>query len=239
VVIAGIVLLLIAVAAYFVVRDRRRRLGALAATATLPCNALVADQTCEVAGIAQPGPDGALAGPSSRKPCVWHRQTVTQHWQESERDSDGDPRRVHKSNVLWDESSSDLFTVRDSTGEVLVNPEEVTVDHPVKSHDLRADRNSLDPMDTLLSLMGSRSDEEIEVKEWIIPIDEALYVRGTPVQTDYGLIMNDPRDGHFLISARSKQELAKSAKLWATVATVLGFTAAVAGVALIIVGAVS
>lgn len=242
VIIAGVILLLVAVGAFFVVRSQRKRLDAIASTDTVPCNALVADQACEVVGAAKAGPDGALAGPSSGKPCVWHHQTVTQHWEEWERDSDGDRRRVSRSNVVSDETSTELFTLRDSAGEVLVNPDGATVDDPVKSHDMRTDRNSLggrDMVDKVISALDSRSDEEIEVEEWIIPLDEALYVRGNPVQVEMGLIMNDPDDGHFLISTRSEQQLAGSAKKWATVATVGGIVAALGGLVLVVAGAVS
>jgi hypothetical protein len=240
VIVAGVILLLVAVAAFFFVRSRRKRLAAIASTETVPCNALVADQACEVVGQAKAGPDGPLTGPASGKPCVWYRQTVTQHWEEWERDSDGDMRRQSRSNVVSDESSTELFTLRDAAGEVLVNPEGATIDDPVKSHDVRTDRTALpgrDMVDKVLSVLDSRSDEEIEVEEWIIPAGETLYVRGNPVQVELGLVMNDPRDGHFLISTRSEQELAGSAKTWATVATVAGALAALGGIVLIVAGA--
>jgi len=146
------------------------------------------------------------------------------------------------SHVVADESSSQIFSLRDSAGQVLLNPDGVSIDDPVKSHDVRTDRDSLagrDMVDTVLSVLDNRSDEEIEVEEWIIPVDEALYVRGNPVQTEGGLVMNEPEDGLFLISIRSEEELAGSAKLWATVATVAGALAALGGIALIVAGAAS
>jgi hypothetical protein len=151
-------------------------------------------------------------------------------------------RRKSRSNVVSDETSAELFTLRDSAGEVFVHPQGATVDDPVKSYDVRSDRSSVggrDMVDRALSLLDSRSDEEIEVEEWIIPVDQKLYVRGNPVQVDLGLAMNDTGDGHYLISTRSEEQLAGSAKMWATVATVVGILAAVGGVALIVAGAVS
>jgi hypothetical protein len=240
-IIAGVILLVVAVGAFFVARNRRKRLDALASTETVPCNALVAEQACEVVGQAKPGPGGALTAPASAKPCVWYQQKVTQHWVEWERGSDGERHRESHSNVVSDESSPDLFTLRDEAGEVLVNPEGVSVDDPVKSYDVRSRRNSLgggDMFDKVLSVLDDRDDEEIEVEEWIIPLDEKLYVRAKPVQVEAGLIMNDPGDGHFLISTRSEEELSGSAKTWGTVATVTAAVAALAGVVLVVVGAV-
>jgi hypothetical protein len=242
VIIAGAILLALAVGAFFLARHQKKRLAALGSTETVPCNALVADQACEVVGQAKAGPDGALTAPASGKQCVWHRHKVTQHWEEWDRDSKGEMRRENKSRVVSDETSTDLFTLRDAAGEVLVNPVGATVDDPVKSHDVRSRRGAVpggDMFDKVLSALDSRTDEEIEVEEWIVPPDETLYVRGNPVQVELGLIMNDPRDGHFLISTRSEEQLAGSAQRWAVVATVVAGFAAVGGLGLLVAGAVS
>jgi hypothetical protein len=242
VIIAGVILIALAVGAFFLARHQQKRLAALGSTETLPCNALVADQACEVVGQAKAGPDGSLTAPVSGRPCVWHHEKVTQHWEEWERDSKGEMRRENRSNVVSDERSTDLFTLRDAAGEVLVNPEGADIDNPVKSHRERSHRAAVqgrDMFDKVLSVLDDRSDEEIEVEEWIIPVDEALYVRGKPVQVELGLIMNDPGDGHFLISTRSEEQLAGSAKRWATVSMVVAGLAAAGGLALVVAGALS
>jgi hypothetical protein len=235
VIIAGAVLLVVAAAAGFWARSQRGRLAALASTDTLPCDKLVADQACEVVGQAQPGPGGPLRAPGSGKACVWHRQKVTEHWEEWERDSQGKQRRVDRSNVVSDESSSSTFALRDAAGEVLVNPHGADVDDPVKSHDVRTVKQEGMAAELIGEFVGGRSDEEVEVEEWILPVGQRIYVRGQPTEMDGGLMMIDP-GSHYLISTRSEEELAGSARLWATVATVGAAVAAVAGVVLIGIG---
>jgi hypothetical protein len=241
-IVAGVILLLVALGAAFVVRSQRKRLGTLASTETVACNAVVEGQVCEVVGHAQPYDGKPLEGPASGRPCVWFRHQVTQHWEEWERDSDGDRRRESRSRVIEDKTSDDeVFVLRDKAGQVFVNPQEADVDDPVKSFSERRDVDNFrgGALDVLLSSLDSKMDEELEVEEWIIPVDEELYVRGKPYKAEIGLVMVNPDDGHYLISTRSEEQLVGAAKRWQLIATIAGAVAAVAGVALIVAGAVS
>jgi hypothetical protein len=151
-------------------------------------------------------------------------------------------RRENHSRVVSDESSSDVFVLRDKTGQVLVNPHGADVDKPVKSFNERKDRHTVGGgglLGGVLSALDSRSDEEIEVEEWILPAGETLYVRGRPEQVEIGLVITDPGDKHFLISTRSEDELAGSAKKWSVAGMVVAGLAGVGGVVLLVVGAVT
>ena len=241
-IVAGVILLALAVGAFFIARSQRKRLGALESTDTVACNALVEDQLCEVVGRAAAYEGKALKGPASGRDCVWFRHQVTQHWEEWDRDSDGDMRRRNRSKVIEDKTSEgEVFVLRDAAGEVFVNPQGAKVDKPVKSFRERRDVNSFSGggLAAVLSAIDRRQDEEIEVEEWILPVEEEIYVRGRPYRAQIGLTMVDPKDDEFLISTRSEEELSGAAKRWALVATLAGAVAAVAGVALIIAGALA
>lgn len=241
-IIAGVVLLAVAVGAYFVVRSQRKRLDALASANTVACDAVVEDQVCEVVGRAQPFEGRPLKGPASGQPCVWFRHKVTQHWEEWDRDADGSRDRENHSRVIEDRRSDDeLFVLRDQAAQILVNPQDADVDKPVKSFRERRDVDNFSGgvLNALVASLDRKMDEEIEVEEWILPVDEEIYVRGKPYKADVGLVMTNSADGHFVISTRSEEELSGSAKRWALLATIGGVAAALGGVALIVAGAVS
>lgn len=235
--IAGGILFLVAVGAFFWARSQRKRVAMLASTETLPCDRLEVDQPCEVVGQAQPGPGGTLEAPASKKECVWWRRQITEHWEEWERDDDGDQRRVNRSNVVSDETSGQPFALRDQTGQALVSPDGADVDHPPKSHDVRMDKGSQSLGSELLEglFSGARHDREIEIEEWILPVGQQLYVRGQPTDAELGMMMIDP-GSDFLISTRSEEELASSAKLWLAVATWTAAVAAIVGAGLVAAG---
>src|SRR5688572_25816859 len=133
-IIAGAVLLVIAVACFFWARHQRDRLEALTSTETLPCDKLEVDQACEVVGKAQPGPGGALKGPVTGRECVWWHHTVTEHWEDWNTDANGNRTKTDQSNTLKDERSSEIFALKDDAGQVLVSVAGANIDEPVKSH---------------------------------------------------------------------------------------------------------
>jgi hypothetical protein len=243
-IVAGVILLALAVGAYFILRSQRKRLGALESTDTVACDALVEDQLCEVVGRAAAYEGRPLKGPASGRECVWFRHQVTQHWEEWDRDSKGESQRRNRSKVIEDKTSEgEVFVLRDAAGQVFVNPQGANVDKPVKSFRERRDVNQFGggggALATIVAAMDRRMDEEIEVEEWILPVDEEIYVRGRPYRAQIGLTMVKPEGDEFLISTRSEEELAGAAKRWALAATIFGAVAAVAGVALIIAGALA
>jgi hypothetical protein len=241
-IIAGAILLGLALGAFFVERSQRKRLGLLESTDTVACNAAVEGQVCEVVGRAQPYEGKPLTAPASGRPCVWYRHQVTQHWEEWDRDSDGDRVRRDRSRVIEDKTSIDeVFVLRDDAGQIFVNPQDADVDKPVKSFSERRDVNNFrgGALDVLVSALDHKMDEELEVEEWIIAPDEELYVRGKPFKAEIGLVMVNPDDGHYLISTRSEEQLAGAAKKWQLAAMIVGAIAAVAGVALLVAGALA
>jgi len=85
-------------------------------------------------GIVEPGPHGMLSAPVSGRPCVWHSSTMIERWSELDRslvrdfDRDGyldrseaeaaqRTRNSTKTNV-----STEPFSLRDTTGRVLIDP---------------------------------------------------------------------------------------------------------------------
>src|SRR4051794_24232038 len=107
---AGLILIAIAVGLLFVARSQNRRDRHMASAETLTAAELAELQKtaaeavgpgsfsklCEVVGAADPGEGGALTAPDSDQPAVWHRNKVTEHYYDYERNSDGDRRRVQR-----------------------------------------------------------------------------------------------------------------------------------------------
>ena len=80
---------------------------------------------------------------------------------------------THESRVLKDEKSDIPFAVDDGTGQALVHPEEAEVDAPVQV---------LDQVD----------QDGRERKEWIIPVDARLFVKGEVTDEDGHLRLRQP-----------------------------------------------
>src|SRR6476620_3715055 len=129
---AGLILIAIAIGLLFVARSMNRRDRHMASAETLTAAELIdlqktaADavgpgsfaRVCEVVGTAEPGEGGALTAPDSNQPAVWHRNKVTEHYYDWERDSDGDRRRVRRERELSSNESAADFQVKNATGTV-------------------------------------------------------------------------------------------------------------------------
>ena len=240
--IAGIILLVLAGLAALVAYGAGGALKMLASTKTVACNAVVAGEACEVVGGAQPIDGKPLKGPASGRDCVWFKLKVTQHWTSWVSSTSGG-YNSHDSKVVEDKQSDEPFAIRDASGQVFVNPKEADVDTPVGSHTERRDVNDFlgggGALEVLVSGLDRRTDEEIEVEEWILPVGEELLVRGKPTKADIGLTMLKPDDGEFLVSTHSEHELVESAKRDKAFGNVFAAVAGVAGVALIVADALS
>jgi hypothetical protein len=237
--IGGVVLLVLACVAFFLAARQQRRVRALESTQTVACNALVEEQVCEVAGQAA-GYQGLLGAPVTGQPCVWWRRRVTQHWQEWDRDAQGNSTTDRKSRVVEDRTSEgNAFVLRDAGGQVFVDPRAAKVDKPFRSyreiHGVNHWRDGA--LSGLVASLGRKMHEQIELEEWMLRDGEVLFVRGRTYRTSIGLMMVDPGDGHYLISTRSEEQLTGSARRWTAFATALGLLAAAGGAALVMAGA--
>ena len=261
--IAGAVLLLVASGLAYWGRSAQRSARRMTATETLPCGDIAAlaqgvagevgggsfRQRCEVVGTAEPGPGGALKAPESGQEVVWHRTEVTQTYWEMERttrDGKTERRRVEKSEVVSSITSTSPFSVRDDSGTVLIAPEGADVDAPEHALD-RFERAGPESgsgglSGALVDLLLDSDDSGtigFQHEEWVIRPGRRLYVMGEVSDSGGQLMFTDPAEGKFQISTRSEEELVKGAQRTAKLATAGAAVAGVAGVALLIAGALA
>jgi hypothetical protein len=261
VLVGGIVLLLVAVAAFFVARSHRSRRRAFAGTERSGCGDLARlaqsvsqeagagsfSETCEIGGTAKAGPGGELTAPMSGQPCVWYRATVThRHWRNVQTGS-GENRRTERreeSDVVSDETSQAPLLVDDGTGQVLVDPRGADIDHPETSFDRFEPNTGGGPGGTEIEAFGisirTGSDGGslgFHRREQIIRPGRALYVLGEASDAGGALQLAKPREkGRFVISSRSEEELTASAGRVASIASTVAGVAGVAGIALVVIG---
>ena len=235
--IAGLICLGLAVAAIVFHVLERRKLEASKGTETLRCGDLnqlwkgVLDEVgpdsfthaCEVKGPALAAESGALKGPESGAECVWHRTTLTEHYWDWERDSDGRRRRVERTRTLSSTESENPFRVDDGSGTVAIDPREADVDEAEKVVD-RMDREpaAVGLLEGLLQV-GDRTIG-VEHEEWIIRPGAQLYVLGEARDRAGQLALAKPSEGPMVISTQSEEAFqaeARSMMKWSLIAAVV------------------
>ena len=259
--IAGIVLLLIAVAAFFYARSERGDARKAMATETVTCaDAMglskgVADevgagdfrQRCEVVGKATAVGSAAKA-PESGAEAVWHRTVIThKYWVMESRTVDGRTTRSRdeRQEVVSEIASAVPFSVADDSGSVLVRPEGAEVDEPEKVVDRFEPAEGVQDDDRgfFSSLLRSGADSGslgFQHEEWIIRPGARLYVQGELSDRGGELAFAAPQDdGAFLISTRSEEEIVSDKLRTAKIATIVAAVSAVLGVGLAIAGLAS
>jgi hypothetical protein len=257
--IAGIILIVIAVAAAFVQRHQGGKAHAARATETLSCADIdtlssgvsseggggLFHQRCEVVGQAGPGEGGVIQAPHSGADAVWHHSTVThRYWEMEERVVDGQRQRnrVERDETVSDITSAQPFVVSDGTGSVAVSPEGANVDKPEKVADrFEAQVTQQQLPSGLAGVLGSflRAGDQsgtigFEYEEWIIRPGARLYVHGEVSDATGRVAFAKPSEGRYIISTRSEEQIVGAAERNATIATVAAGVLAVAGVVFVI-----
>ena len=254
--IAGAILLVIAVGVLFLARSQQAKAHAARATETLTCGDLTQlaggvgaevgagsfSQRCEVVGQAERGDGAPLTAPHSGIEVVWHHSTITHRYWENEdrRDSEGRTtrQRVDREETVSDVTSTAPFVVSDGTGRVAVSPEGAQIDAPERIVD-RFDPHTEAPPESFLGglLRGGEDSGTIGFhhQEWIIRPGARLYVHGAVSDATGRLAF--AKDGRYVISTRSEEELVGAAESTARWATIAAAVAGLAGVALVIAGA--
>lgn len=259
VLIAGVVLIVVAVAAVFVARHERATARTATATETLSCRDVsalsqgVADevggggfsQRCEAVGAAKAGPQGLVDAPESRVDAVWVRtKVVHRYWEtvETRREGQTHRRRQEREETVAEHTSIAPFALADDTGSVLVHPEGADVDRPEKVADRFEQHAAIDHDGGSLSTLLRSTDDSgtlgFRHQEWVIRPGARLYVQGEVADRTGALVFADPQDeGPFLVSTRSEEEIVAGAQRGARVAATGAGVAAVLGVVLLIAGA--
>lgn len=259
--VAGAVLLLVAVGAFFFARHERGKARTATATETLSCGDVatlskgVADevgggnftQRCEAVGKAKAGPDGLVDAPESKADAVWVRtKVVHKYWVMEETRQDGRTTRTRREReeTVSENTSIAPFALADDTGSVLIHPDGADIDRPEQVVDRFDPRSSVNEdggfFATLLRAGNDTGTLGFQHQEWIIRPDAELYVQGEVADRTGGLVFAKPQDkGAFLVSTRSEEEIVSGAERNAKLALGGAVAAAVIGVVLLIAGAVA
>lgn len=180
----------------------------------------------ELSGRTAAGPGGLLAAPFSGSPCVWYRALVYERTVSEERGPNGTTRRVERLQQMSEEASSAPFLVVDATGSVEVDPAGGEVDDPVASHD------RFEPAPPGGALLG------VLRREWLVPPDRAVYVLGGVRADGEVARLGAARDGDLLVSLRAERELVARTRIGGRLLAGAAAVLAVAGLALVVGGAV-
>src|SRR4051812_579797 len=262
--IAGVILIVIAVVPLLIGRSHRGKARDAASTETLTCGDLTQlssgvgqevgpgdfSQRCEVVGRAEAGEGGVLSAPHSGTEAVWHRsQVIHRYWQYETRTVGDETQRtrVEKDEVVSDITSAAPFVVSDGSGQVVVSPEGAEIDHPERVVDrfepytdgAPAPSGLAGVLSSVLRAGAQSGTLGFRYQEWILRPGARLYVNGEVSDASGRLAFAKPADGRFIVSTRSEEQIVGSAEKTALWSTVGAGVAAVAGVALIIAGLVA
>lgn len=214
-----------------------RQLGELRDAAAEAAGPGAFRQVCEVKGVARRGPEGPLASEIGGKKCVWHRHVVSRKYWDTQRDKDGNRRRVERTEKVAEMTSENPFAVEDETGRVLVHPKGTSIDDLPKVVDRfereKPQRTKLKMGKFSMSLPSGRSGTiGYRYEEWILKPGARLYVLGE-ASDGYGeLVVEKPGGGPFVISTKDEMELIQHARKFQRIAVVIGAVALVVAVVL-------
>jgi hypothetical protein len=152
--------------------------------------------------------------------------------------------RVEREDIVSDLTSSAPFVVSDGSGQVAVAPEGASVDHPERVVDRFDPQTASVPANlagvvgTLLRSGGESGTLGFRYQEWIIRPGARLYVHGEVADATGRLAFAKPAQGRYIISTRSEEQIVGAAQRNAGIALAAAAVAAIAGVVLIVLGAV-
>lgn len=229
--IAGIVLIVAGVVAFFFMRGTKRDLHAMIGTETFTIPELETERgasdevgargsfrkTAEVVGAAHPRPEGVLTSELSKSDCVWYRYTVEREYEHTEY-RDGRRRTSRRTEKLTDHASQAGFAVVDEQGRTIgVDPSGERPDKPEQVVDRfephEGGRSSMELFGVKIPNIGRGGNRTIgyKYKEWIVRPGQRLYVHGEVHDRIGPLVIGKPEDGgFFVISTRTEAELRKS-----------------------------
>jgi hypothetical protein len=259
-IVIGVLLLVAAVVGFFVMQSTKKELHAMIGTETLSIPELeqlrgVSDElgaqggfrkVTEVVGAAHPRPEGALTSEISKSECVWYGYRIDRQYERIEY-REGKKRYSKHTEKVAEFSSSEGYALVDAQGVTIgvdpngTKPEgvEQTVNRFEPSRGGGSQEFALfgvklpDFLNT-----GENSTIGFDYKEWLIRPGQRLYVLGEVHDRIGPLVIGKPgQPGHFIIAARTEDEL-RAARTQKHKYLAIGVIAAfVLGLALITFGA--
>lgn len=256
----GILLIVAAGAGFFWMQTTKRELHAMIGTETLSIPELedlrrISDElgarggfrkVAEVVGAAHPRPEGLLAAEISKTPCVWYRYQVERQYEHVQY-RDGRRHRSKRTEKVAEHTSAEGYALIDEQSRTIgvapggTKPEgvEQTVDRfePYRGGDQSFELFGI----RLPGFLAGNRDSTIgfQYKEWVIRPGTRLYILGEVHDIIGPLVIAKPQaEGHFLISAKTEQELRAARTRRHKLLSAGVIVAFVAGLALTVVGIV-
>ncbi|SEP51740.1 E3 ubiquitin ligase family protein [Amycolatopsis saalfeldensis] len=256
--ILGALLIIASVAGFVWMRATKSELYAMIGTETLSFPELedlrrVSDElggrggfrkVTEVVGAAQPRPEGPLTAEVSKTPCVWYRYQIEREYEHVVY-RDGRRRRSRRTEKVADHTSNEGYALIDEQGRTIgvapdgTRPEAVeqTVNRfePYHGGDQSFELFGL----RLPAMFGGNQDSTIgyRYREWLIRPGTRLYVLGEAHDAAGPLVIGKPQSGgHFLIAAKTEEELRADRTRRHKLLAAGVLIAFVVGIALIVVG---
>jgi hypothetical protein len=232
----GIILVVVGVAAFVYAQAKKRDVHAFIGTETTPISELDLlhrtsvevsgaggfRRVCEVVATTQAGPTGLLTSEFARVPCVWHRHEVRRRYRQTTRDSQGRQQVSEQTETVTRQRSGQAILVGDGTGTIYVDP-----------RGLQGDAE-----EQVLSRFEPRAEGDTigyEHVEWVLRAGVQLYVHGEASDASGSLMITQPKSGPFVASRRTEEELKRSATRTQLISAYGGLAAFALGVVLLIV----
>lgn len=170
-----------------------------------------------VHGRAVAGRHEPLTAPASQRQCAWYRLTISERHRRVDRDSEGRTTTREEERVVSDERSPQFITIADDSGTIEVDPQGADVDRPLETHNRvqppPSGSGSRISFGGLSVDIGSRDGLiGIRTREQILPLDTELYILGGAESREGAGMIGKPREGLFVISTRSADDLARGAR---------------------------
>lgn len=198
-------------------------------------------ETCELSGTAECAQP--LRAEISGAPCVYLAMRVEREYEETVRE-EGRERTRRGSETVAHSVQHAEFSLRDASGEVAVAAEGAEFDGARTCERFEAAAAggaglSLTMGGFSITLPAAQSGRRTlghKVVEQHVPVGARLYVMAEAADRDGEVVLRRPKEGPFVVSMRSKEELVSGARSQARWMRAVGMTAIVGGVVLLAVG---
>lgn len=208
---------------------QQRKLEAVRGTQTVPIGSLAAappgcGRTCEIKGIAEPGPAGPLRAPMSGRPCVWFEAKIVEYWKVYHHHPDGRVNVLSRQNTLRDNSSPPQISVADQTGVALLDFRGTRVDPPIRSFYNVVPAIPANAAGLAIEFLTHKRDHILTYSEVIVPPGHPIYAlgRGGPHPQTGVPSLSRPDQGPFIVSTQSEEQYTRSRQHFTFIFYILG-----------------
>ncbi len=199
-------------------------------------------ETCEISGTAECAQP--LRAEVSGTPCIYYSMRVERQYEETVKDN-GQERTQRGSETVASNQQHAEFALRDASGAVAVAAEGAEFDgaktlerfEPVSGGGGSGLSLSVGSFSiTLPAVQVGRRTIGHKIVEHHVPVGARLYVMAEAADREGEVVLRRPKDGPFIVSMRSKDELVSGARGQAKWMRAVGMTAIVGGAVLTAVG---